>query len=64
MLKDYPDVLDVKQVAKILGIGINLAYKLINSKQIGSLRIGSKIIVPKICVSDYLNSARYHVAEQ
>ena len=64
MLKDYPDVLTVKQLAEILGIGMNTAYKLINSKTIGSLRVGTKILVPKSCVSDYLNSARYHVNEQ
>lgn len=64
MLKDYPDVLTVKEVAKILGIGINSAYKLINEHTIGSRRIGRKIIIPKVCLVDYLNSARYLISEQ
>lgn len=62
MLKDYPDVLTVKQVAQVLGICENSAYQLIRDKAIGSRRVGRKIIVPKSCVHDYLNSARYSVS--
>ena len=35
MLKEYPDVLTVEQVAQILNIGINAAYRLVNSHEIG-----------------------------
>ena len=61
MLKDYPDVLTVKQVAEILNIGINAAYGLINEHTIGSHRIGKSIRVPKSCLTDYINSARFGV---
>ena len=60
-LKDYPDVLTVQQVAEILGIGKNTAYQLINDHVIGCRRIGRSIRVPKSCLIDYLNSARYTV---
>ena len=40
MLRDYPDVLTVKQVACILGIGLNSAYRLVKEKQIGCIRVG------------------------
>lgn len=62
MLKDYPDVLTVKQVAEILNICENSVYRLIRDKQIGSRKVGRKILVPKVCITDYLNSARYTVS--
>ena len=64
MLNEYPDVLTVKQVAEILHIGLNSAYKLVNEQTIGSRRVGTKFIVPKVCLTDYLNSARYLVSKQ
>lgn len=62
MLKDFPDVLTVKQVAEVLGICENSVYRLINSKVIGSKRVGRKILVPKVCLIDFLTSARYTVS--
>lgn len=64
MLKDYPDVLTVEQLAHVLGIGINSAYRLVREQAIGCRRIGRKILIPKVCVADYLNSARYTVSER
>ena len=61
MLHNYPDVLTVKQVAEALGIGINKAYELIKLHIIGSKRIGCRIIVPKACLIDYIESARFTV---
>lgn len=61
MLKEYPDVMTVKQVAEALGIGKNKAYELINLHIIGSIRVGQRILVPKQCLVDYLESARYNV---
>ncbi len=37
----------VEEAAKILGIGRNLAYELVRSGQIPSLRLGRRIVVPK-----------------
>lgn len=62
MLRDYPDVLTVKQVAEVLRISKNKAYSLVNNGIIGSLNVGRRILVPKVCVSDYLASARYKVS--
>lgn len=61
MLNDYPDVMTVKQVAEVLHIGVNSVYMLLNNKVIGSRRIGKKYIIPKSCVIDYLQSARYMI---
>ncbi|MDD6011994.1 MAG: helix-turn-helix domain-containing protein [Oscillospiraceae bacterium] len=62
MLKDWPDVLTVKQMAKLLGVGVNAAYQLVNDGSIGSCRIGKSIRVPKLCIVDYLDMARYTVS--
>ena len=62
MLNNYPDVLTVKEVAQVLGICENSAYRLIRDKAIGSRKVGRKILVPKVCLTDYLNSARYNVS--
>ena len=64
MLKEYPDVLTVGQLAHILGIGQNAAYQLIKSGTIGHKRIGRTIRIPKLCVVDYLTSARYAINRQ
>lgn len=59
MFKDYPDVMTVTQAAKALGIGRNTAYKLVNSRALGHKRIGSRILIPKCCLIDFVKSARY-----
>ena len=61
MLNDYPDILTVEQLAQILGIGINAAYKLVNAGTIGCRRIGKTIRIPKVCVTDYIIAARFTV---
>lgn len=59
MLNEYPDVMNVRQVAEALHIGKNSVYSLLDSKEIGSRQIGRKYIIPKVCVVDYLRRARY-----
>lgn len=55
-LKDYPDVCTVKDVAKILNIGINSAYELVKNGTIRSRKIGRIYRVPKSCIVEYLKS--------
>lgn len=62
MFKQYPDVMTVPQVAEALRIGRGTAYKLVNEKTIGSVRIGKKIRVPKQCLIEYVQSARYNIS--
>ena len=61
MFNKYPDILTVQQVAQALGIGKNKAYELVNNRVIGSKRIGRRILVPKCCLIDYVQSASYNV---
>lgn len=62
MFNQYPDVLIVQQVAEALRIGRGAAYKLVNERTIGSVRIGNKIRVPKQCLIEYMQSARYNIS--
>ncbi|MBP8640492.1 MAG: helix-turn-helix domain-containing protein [Oscillospiraceae bacterium] len=61
MFKEYPDVLTVEQLAEALGIGKNKAYELISNHVIGYKRIGRKILIPKCCLIDYIQSSRYNI---
>lgn len=59
MFNQYPDVLDVKQAAEALGICVNSVYRLIKERNLGCKRVGSKILIPKICLQQFLRSAQY-----
>ncbi len=54
MLKDEPEVLTVLEVARILRIGKNKAYIMINAGSLSSIKVGGKIIVPKMCLISFL----------
>ena len=54
MLNHYPDVLTVEQAAHILCVSEKSLYRLLRDGTIGCKRIGRKL-----CVADYLCSARY-----
>ncbi len=64
MFNEYPDVMTVAQAANALGIGLNSTYRLVHQQQIGCVRIGKRILIPKVCVTDYINSARYTVVKR
>lgn len=60
MFEGYPDVLNVAQLADALGIGRNAAYALLHEGTVKSLRVGRKFLIPKVCLIDYVKSARYN----
>jgi excisionase family DNA binding protein len=49
-------VMTVRETAEALGIGINQAYEAIREGQIPSLRIGKRIIVPRVAFEKKLES--------
>jgi len=61
MLNNYPDVLTVQQAAQALGVCEASVYRMVKERAFGSRRVGRKILIPKVCLIDYLNSARYTV---
>lgn len=54
-LFEYPDVITIKELMEILGIGRNKAYELLKSGKIVSFKEGKKYIIPKKSVLIYLN---------
>lgn len=54
IFQQYPDVVNIKQLQEMLHIGKNLAYKLINTGKIESIRLGSVHRIPKSNIIDFL----------
>lgn len=50
-----PLTMTVAQIAKLLGVSKNTAYKLVRSMSLRSIRIGRQIRVPRSALEDYLN---------
>jgi len=42
-----PQTLSVEEAAKVLGIGITTAYAAVKRREIPSIRIGGRLLVPK-----------------
>ena len=58
MFKDYPDVVEVDDLRKMLGgISRKRAYRLLADQEIKNVRIGRTYKIPKICVIEYLMRA-------
>ena len=57
MFKNEPDVLTVPDVVRLLQFGKNTVYSLIKEGRIGSINQGKKIIVPKVCLVEFLTDA-------
>ena len=56
MFTSYPDVVNINQLKDMLGIGITLAYRLVKSNNIKSLKIGREYKIPKANVISYLTT--------
>ena len=54
VFKKYPDVLDVKQFSKLLGVSTKTVYRLLRAGTIDSLKIGREFRVPKVNVMKYV----------
>ena len=55
MFENYPDVVEVDDLRKMLGgISKKLAYRLLSDQEIRSVRVGRTYTIPKICVIEYL----------
>ena len=53
MFNSYPDVLSVKQLCEILDIGKNTAYRLLQSGEIKSIKIGKVYKIPKRYLKEF-----------
>lgn len=54
IFSEYPDVVNIDQMMKMLGIGRNKAYSLIRTGDIKTVRIGRKYLIPKVRITEFL----------
>ena len=54
IFRGEPEVMTVVEAAKLLRVGKNKAYSLISSGKLKSIKIGGKILVPKLCLVGFL----------
>ncbi len=61
MFTNYPDVITIDQLCKMLGIGRAKAYKLLNSNVIKAKRIGKKFLIPKKAVIEFVEAEKLYI---
>lgn len=54
VFKEYPDILDVKDVCTLLGVSPKVVYRLLNNEIIVSLKVGRAFRIPKVNVMRYV----------
>jgi len=57
-MKDYRAVLTVNETAQLLGISRNAAYQGVRCGEIPSVKVGKRILVPKIAFDKMLDQAK------
>lgn len=62
MFADFPDVMSVSDLRRALGVGRTKAYALVRSGQIGSVKIGASVKIPKQMLLAYLKNLGYNDA--
>lgn len=62
MFNEYRDVMTVKETAEALGICEAAVYRMVKENTIGSHRVGRRILIPKVCLIQYVKSAQYLVS--
>ena len=53
-LDDLPVTLRVEKLMPILGIGRNIAYELVRSGRLRSIRVGRQVRIPKHALIEFL----------
>jgi excisionase family DNA binding protein len=64
VFKEYPDILDVKQVSDALGVSTKVVYRLLNNGTIVSLKVGREFRIPKVNVMKYVKIFGSPICEQ
>lgn len=54
IFKEYDDVVTVDDVMKMLHIGRNIVYKLLNDNSIKTVKVGKRFIIPKRSVIEFV----------
>ena len=56
MLKNYSDILEVKDICEILHISLKSAYRLIHNSEIPSIKIGRHYRISKRALENFINA--------
>lgn len=54
LFQEYPDVVSVPQLCKMLGVCKGNAYQLLYSGKLRYFKVGHVYRIPKLCVIDFL----------
>jgi excisionase family DNA binding protein len=54
VFKDYPDVMDVKQVSQLLGVSTKTVYGLIRKGSLLGVKVGREFRIPKMPLMKYM----------
>ena len=55
MFRDYPDVVTVEQMSRMLGISDKTSYALLRDNKIEHFKVGRTYRIPKMHILSYLN---------
>ena len=64
MSHEHKLVYSVVEVGELLGIGRSKAYELVRSGTIPSLRLGRRIVIPKLALSRFLAECAHQNADE
>jgi excisionase family DNA binding protein len=56
IFSNYPDVVSIPDLMKMLHIGRNTAYRLLQNGKVKSIKIGKQYRIPKQFIVEYLES--------
>lgn len=54
MLKHYPDVMNIEEMSRALGVSTKTGYKLIRTGKITAMKVGRTYRIPKVHLLTYL----------
>ena len=54
MLKDYPDVMNIEEMSRALGVSTKTGYKLLRTGKITAKKVGRTYRIPKVHLLTYL----------
>lgn len=61
LFADKPDIVTLKEMQEMLGIGKRLAYKLLHSGKIKGVKVGHVYRIPKCRIIEYVMSENQKV---
>jgi len=57
VFREYPDILDVEQMSKLLSVSKKTTYRLLKEGAVASLKVGREYKIPKVNIIRYLRIA-------